>query len=170
MRKLPSGGHAMRHDFRARRPGFAPGLLTLLLLAGCAAQTPPPARLPPVRPVPAPAPAPEPAPPPIPRPYFIQTGMASFYGAARQGRTTAGGARFDAQAFTAAHPSLAFGTVVRVTNLDNGRTVTVEINDRGPHIQGRVIDLSLAAARALGMEKQGLARVRLEAYRADQDN
>ena len=94
--------------------------------------------------------------------------MASFYGAGRGGKTTANGDIFDPALFTAAHPSLAFGTVLRVTNLSNGRTVKVEINDRGPHVEGRVIDLSLAAARALGMVQAGLAEVRLEAFRADQ--
>lgn len=94
--------------------------------------------------------------------------MASFYGAAQNGKTRADGGTFDPNAFTAAHLTLAFGTVVRVTNTGNGRMVKVEINDRGPHAKGRIIDLSAAAARALGMEKNGVTPVRLEAFAADQ--
>jgi len=100
--------------------------------------------------------------------YFSETGLASFYGRAHDGNTTANGRRFDHHEFTAAHPSLPFGTLVRVTNLGNGRTVTVEITDRGPHIKRRIIDISLAAARALRMQKMGIARVRVEAFRIDQ--
>ena len=94
--------------------------------------------------------------------------MALHYAAPGHGKTTADGGTFDRTALTAAHPTLAFGTVVRVTNLSNGRMVKVEINDRGPRAKGRIIDLSVAAARILGMEKSGIARVRLEAFRADQ--
>ena len=81
---------------------------------------------------------------------------------------TAEGASFDPMAFTAAHRTLPFGTVVRITNLANGRTVKVRISDRGPHITGRVIDLSAAAAREIGMQSRGVARVRIRAYRSDQ--
>jgi rare lipoprotein A len=102
--------------------------------------------------------------------FFTQTGLASFYGSAHQGKLTANGNSFDRNDFTAAHRTLAFGTVVRVTNRKNGRTVKVEITDRGPHISGRIIDLSSAAAHALDMEKSGITRVRLEAFRADQAN
>ena len=84
------------------------------------------------------------------------------------GVAPADGGTFDQTAFTAAHLTLAFGTVVRVTNLGNGKSVKVEINDRGPHAKDRIIDLSTAAARALGMEKKGITHVRLEAFRADQ--
>jgi rare lipoprotein A len=100
--------------------------------------------------------------------FFSQTGLASFYGRAHDGNTTANGKHFDHRDLTAAHPSLPFGTLVRVTNLGNGRTVTVEITDRGPHIKRRIIDLSLAAARALRMQKKGITRVRVEAFRNDQ--
>jgi rare lipoprotein A len=144
-------------------------MFSLAFLAGCATRTPPPLPS-------APPPQPPPPPPPIIAapaptavlPFFSQTGVASFYGAAHHGKTTADGGTFDRTALTAAHPTLAFGTVVRVTNLSNGRTVKVEISDRGPRAKGRIIDLSLAAARILGMEKSGIARVRLEAFRADQ--
>jgi rare lipoprotein A len=84
------------------------------------------------------------------------TGIASYYW---QGQMTASGARFNPSAMTAAHRSLPFGTRVLVTNHSNGRTVTVTINDRGPFIKGRIIDLSKAAAGAIGMQGQGLARV-----------
>lgn len=87
-------------------------------------------------------------------------GLASWYGAAHHGRRTANGEIFDENRLTAAHPFLPFESVVRVTNLANGRTVTVRINDRGPGY-GRAIDLSEAAARRLGMRRQGVTRVDL---------
>jgi rare lipoprotein A len=95
------------------------------------------------------------------RPY-TQEGVASWYGKKFHGRRTASGERYDMHELTAAHRTLPFGTRVRVTNLDNGRKVVVRINDRGPFIKGRVIDLSYAAARQVGMVNAGVARVRLE--------
>ena len=92
--------------------------------------------------------------------------MASFYGHAHEGKLTASGDTFDSGALTAAHRTLAFGTLVRVTNLDNGQAVTVKITDRGPYVRRRIIDLSLAAAKAIGMTDKGVAHVRLEAMRA----
>jgi rare lipoprotein A len=89
-------------------------------------------------------------------------GLASWYGARHAGRRTANGERFDPGALTAAHRTLPFGSRVRVTNLENGRSVVVRINDRGPFAEGRVVDLSEAAARALGMTASGVARVLLE--------
>jgi len=89
------------------------------------------------------------------------TGMASFYGGRFHGRLTASGSRFDSGALTAAHRSLPFGTRVRVTHLGNGRTVEVRINDRGPYVGGRIIDLSQGAAGVLGMHGQGVARVKV---------
>jgi rare lipoprotein A len=74
---------------------------------------------------------------------------------------TANGERFDMNALTAAHPTLPFGTRVRVVNLDNDRTVDVRINDRGPHVGGRILDLSYAAARALGALGSGVIPIRL---------
>jgi len=94
-------------------------------------------------------------------PAYEATGTASYYGRKFHGRRTASGERYDMHAMTAAHPSLAFGTVVRVTHLKNGRSVTVRINDRGPFIRGRIIDLSFAAAKTIGMLADGLARVRI---------
>jgi rare lipoprotein A len=85
----------------------------------------------------------------------IGRGIASWYGPRFHGRRTASGERFDMHALTAAHPSLPFGTVVRVRSLVNGREVEVRINDRGPHIQRRVIDLSRAAAKSLGLLDSG---------------
>jgi len=88
-------------------------------------------------------------------------GYASWYGGEQGGRSTASGERFDPKALTAAHNSLAFGTLLRVTDLATGRTVTVRVNDRGPG-HGRLIDLSEAAARRLGTRACGLAQVTIE--------
>lgn len=88
-------------------------------------------------------------------------GYASWYAGKFQGRTTANGEVFDTNDLTAAHKTLPFGTVVTVTNLRNDRAVNVRINDRGPFVEGRIIDLSRAAADALGMTADGVAPVRL---------
>lgn len=90
------------------------------------------------------------------------TGTASWYGKRFHGRLTASGSRFDMNALTAAHPDLPFGTRLRVTHLDSERSVIVTVNDRGPFIKGRVIDLSRAAAEKLGFINNGLAEVRVE--------
>jgi len=92
----------------------------------------------------------------------VQEGMASFYGEEYHGRPTANGEVYDMHALTAAHPALPFNTRVRVVNLENGQSVVVRINDRGPSVQGRIIDLSYQAARAIGMVGPGTVRVRLE--------
>ena len=92
---------------------------------------------------------------------YSATGVASYYGHSFHGRRTASGERFDMYAMTAAHPSLPFGTLIHVTRLKNGRSVTVRVNDRGPFVGGRIIDLSYAAARQLGMLEDGLARVQI---------
>lgn len=89
------------------------------------------------------------------------SGRASWYGPGFHGRRTANGEIFNQNALTAAHPSLKFGTKVKVTNLNNGRSVIVRINDRGPYAGGRVIDLSAAAARSLNMVRSGVARVKV---------
>lgn len=89
-------------------------------------------------------------------------GKASWYGPRFHGRKTASGERFDQHELTAAHRSLPFGTRVKVTNLKNGRSVVVRINDRGPYAKGRLIDLSRAAAKQIGMLKSGVAQVRIE--------
>ena len=97
-------------------------------------------------------------------------GLASWYGARFHGRRTASGARFDMHALTAAHPTLPFGTRVEVRNLATGRVVEVRITDRGPHLGRRIIDLSQAAARAIGIGRGGadVARVGLKVLRAEQ--
>jgi rare lipoprotein A len=86
-------------------------------------------------------------------------GIASYYS---QGSRTASGEKFNPRELTAAHPTLPFGTRVRVTNVSTGRTVTVRINDRGPFIRGRVIDVSHSAAESLGMVGRGVAKVKLD--------
>ena len=91
-----------------------------------------------------------------------QIGLASWYGKSHQGRKTANGERFDRFEMTAAHRSLPFNTLVRVTALASGREVTVRITDRGPHVRGRIIDLSEQAAGELGIRDGGVARVRIE--------
>ena len=91
----------------------------------------------------------------------IGGGMASYYGRELAGNRTASGERFDPGQLTAAHRSLPFGSRVRVTNTANGDSVIVRINDRGPFSHGRVIDVSHAAAREIGMHRSGTARVKL---------
>lgn len=94
---------------------------------------------------------------------YTQEGTASYYGRELHGRRTSSGERFSKHKLTAAHPTLAFGTMVKVTNLDNGKSVTVRINDRGPSTKKRIIDVSYAAAKKLGMVATGTAHVRIEA-------
>ncbi len=91
-----------------------------------------------------------------------EKGIASWYGGKFHGRKTASGERYDMNKLTAAHKTLPFGTRVRVTNLDTGRNVVVRINDRGPFVRGRIIDLSRAAARKVDMIRSGTARVLVE--------
>ena len=91
-----------------------------------------------------------------------EEGLASWYAGKFQGRRTASGEIFDTRLMTAAHRTLAFGTLVRVRNLDNGREVVVRVNDRGPFVEGRIIDLSRAAAEAIGMTGSGVTRVSVE--------
>jgi rare lipoprotein A len=90
-----------------------------------------------------------------------EVGLASYYGREHDGRRTASGEIFDMNEMTAAHRTLPFGTRVRVTDLANGRQVTVRINDRGPFRRGRIVDLSYAAARKLGIVGRGVAKVRV---------
>jgi rare lipoprotein A len=96
---------------------------------------------------------------PTPEPGYEQTGTASWYGAQFHGQRTASGETFDQDALTAAHPTLPIPSLVQVTNLDNGREVIVRVNDRGPFVGGRLIDLSRAAAQALDFQQAGHARV-----------
>jgi rare lipoprotein A len=92
----------------------------------------------------------------------LQVGIASWYGADHQGKLTASGRPFDRRKLTAAHPSLPLNSKAKVTNLENGRSVEVTINDRGPGAPGRAIDVSERAAQKLGMKKEGLAPVVIE--------
>lgn len=97
----------------------------------------------------------------IEAPVFEQTGTASWYGDKFHGRRTANGERYDMHAYTAAHKSLPFGTILRVTNLDNNKSILVRVNDRGPYVRGRIIDLSHAAADDIGVT---LHKVKIEQF------
>jgi rare lipoprotein A len=125
-----------------------------------------PREIPPIAKVPS-APETEQAPPiariPAPsQPTMMETGLASWYGPKFHGKLTASGEVFNQEKFTAAHPTLPWGSRVKVINLDNGKSVDVRINDRGPFGRGRIIDVSRAAAKALGMVGRGITTVRLE--------
>jgi rare lipoprotein A len=98
------------------------------------------------------------------KPTMSEVGLASWYGPPYAGRKGADGKIYDQNAMTAAHLTLPLGTTVRVTNLDNGQSVVVRITDRGPFVHGRIIDLSLAAAKATGVYRAGVAKVRVDAY------
>ena len=112
----------------------------------------------------------EPAPPPAEtvevrpnaKPLFVETGLASWYGPPYHNRKAANGEVYDMHAMTAAHRTLPLNSVVRVTNLSTGQKALVRITDRGPFVEGRVIDLSLEAAKELGVWRTGTAKVRLE--------
>ncbi|MPZ78677.1 MAG: septal ring lytic transglycosylase RlpA family protein [Deltaproteobacteria bacterium] len=106
---------------------------------------------PPIEIIPAPA-----------QPTLLETGLASWYGPRFHGKLTASGEVFNQEKFTAAHRTLPWGSRVKVINLANGKSVEVRINDRGPFAKGRVIDVSRAAARALGMVQSGITTVRIE--------
>src|SRR6185295_9849894 len=95
-----------------------------------------------------------------------ETGIATWYGVPYHGRRTASGEVYDMEAMTAAHRTLAFGTWLRVDNLDNGKHTEVRVSDRGPFVKDRIIDLSRASARAIGMLGPGSARVKLTVVRA----
>jgi len=143
-----------------------------LLSVGCAAKRPVSAA-PPVQPAPAPAPNPTNAPPnpsarrpktpPAPAPIgYTEEGNASWYGKPFHGRRASNGETYDMYKLTAAHRTLPFDTMVRVTNLNNGKSTTVRITDRGPFVENRIIDLSLAAAREIESVGPGVVTVRLE--------
>jgi rare lipoprotein A len=105
------------------------------------------------------------APPEQQERHEIHTGVASYYGGEFEGRRTASGAIYRGRRMTCAHRSLPFGTVLRVTDVETHKSVVVEVNDRGPYAKGRLVDLSMAAARELGMIKRGVARVTVEIVR-----
>jgi len=96
---------------------------------------------------------------------YTQSGNASYYASKFQGRKTASGQRYDENARTAAHRTLPFGTKVKVTNVKNGKSVVVRINDRGPFVKGRVIDLSRAAFASIGNPRSGVISVKVEVVR-----
>jgi rare lipoprotein A len=126
-----------------------------VLLCGCHRHKVAQAPLPPPPSTTAPVPV-------APTPESGETGLASWYGHPYHGRASASGEIYDMEQMTAAHRTLPFGTMVRVHDLDNEKSVDVRINDRGPFVDGRIIDLSHAAARAIEMIGPGTARVRLE--------
>jgi rare lipoprotein A len=95
-------------------------------------------------------------------PFYDETGVASWYGSDFHGKATANGERYDMEALTAAHRTLPMPTVVRVTNLDNGRSLRLRVNDRGPYARGRILDVSRRAASLLGFNDKGTARVRVQ--------
>jgi rare lipoprotein A len=173
------------HGSRSERIGFARFALTiffaLVAVAGCAKHnvtTHQPANTPASQPSGAPpGSAPQPAQPGASRPSgkppaierrpavpgeYVEEGVASWYGVPFNGRRTSNGEIYDMHEFTAAHRTLPFNCVVRVTNLNNGKQTEVRINDRGPFVADRVIDLSLSAAQAIEMVGPGTANVRLE--------
>jgi rare lipoprotein A len=98
------------------------------------------------------------------KPVLVETGVASWYGPPYAGRKGADGKVYDQNAMTAAHRTLPLGSMVRVTNLSTNQSAVVKITDRGPFVKGRIIDLSLAAAKATGLYRMGVAKVRVEAW------
>lgn len=181
-RVMPTGNRALGHDARSfgRRSFHAiavAGVLAMTPLAASTAAAPDPSaaslepatsaaliELVPIQPdasVTAPATAIDDAPASAPQETVLGQGSASYYAAKFHGRRTASGETFDNRAMTAAHRSLPFGSLVRVTNPANGQSVVVRINDRGPFTRGRMIDVSRAAAEELGMVARGHAMVEL---------
>lgn len=110
----------------------------------------------------APASTPLPEVAPDSKPVLVETGIASWYGAPYHNRRGSNGEVYDMNAMTAAHRTLPLGSIVRVTNLDSGQSAIVRITDRGPFIEGRIIDLSQAAAKQIGLVRRGTGRVRVE--------
>lgn len=144
---------------------LALGLTSFLFVAGCNHHTY--TAQPPVSSAPQPSAAPSAPPPAVERQpavpgEYVEEGVASWYGIPFDGHRTSNGEIYDMHQFTAAHRTLPFGAVIRVTNLSNGKQTEVRINDRGPFVANRVIDLSLSAAQAIGMVGPGTAKVRLE--------
>jgi rare lipoprotein A len=147
-------------------------LLAVVMFSACAHKKhgklippppPPAAGTPPVKPIPTPAPPPPPAAgTPSVKPGYVETGLASWYGHPYHGRPAANGEIYDMETMVAAHRTLPFDTWVRVYDLDTDKTIEVRIIDRGPFVDGRIIDLSHAAAEAIAMIGPGTARVRME--------
>jgi rare lipoprotein A (peptidoglycan hydrolase) len=147
--------------------GCIVGVTLLGCIAGCSLKEEP-VPLPPVPQAPTPqAPAPQAKEEAAPagKPETTQVGTASWYGPGFHGHETASGETFDQHALTAAHRTLPLGTEATVTNLDTGQSVQVTINDRGPYVPGRQLDLSQAAAQQIGLTKTGVAKVKIETKR-----
>lgn len=146
-----------------RSPWAAALITAAAFLASCAVREVPPAS--PVHAAPSPAPA-------VVQGYrevYRETGTASWYGNEFQGRKTASGEIFDMYGISAAHRILPLGTTIRVTNLENYKSIKVRVNDRGPFARNRVLELSYGAAKELGFVAQGTARVKVEALEPVQD-
>jgi peptidoglycan lytic transglycosylase len=167
-----------RRTWRVQSAFFVAAICACFIFAGCRQRpyAPPPASAPSPSPSPAPGNRPAQQPPPsapsgpppanerqpaIPGEY-TEEGVASWYGEPFNGHRTSNGEVYDMYQFTAAHRTLPFGVVLRVTNLTNGKQTQVRINDRGPFVANRIIDLSLSAARAIEMVGPGTANVRIE--------
>jgi rare lipoprotein A len=160
--------------FLAHKPivrGGIVGVILLGCLAGCSlgqdAAPPPPVpqvykKAAPILVPRTPAPQAREETTPPRKPAIIQVGTASWYGPGFHGQETASGESFDQHALTAAHRTLPLGTKAKVTNLETGQAVHVTINDRGPYVSGRHLDLSKAAARKIGLTKKGIAKVKIE--------
>jgi rare lipoprotein A len=134
-------------------------LCAVPVIVSCAGKAP----LPAAQAVPeGPAPASAAAPALAPEQVYRETGTASWYGRELQGRRMADGVTFDMEGLSAAHRILPLGTVIRVTNLDNYKTINVRVSDRGPFVRSRIIELSYGAAKELEFVRQGTARVRIE--------
>jgi rare lipoprotein A len=164
---LARGLSPNRPEYPALRTATAIALgLSSLLASGCLHRRhpkPPPSNAPAAPAKPAPS-APAPAKPGAPTAPVMQNeeGIASWYGHPFDGRPTSSGELYNMHDLTAAHRTLPFGTQVRVHDLDNGQDVLVRVNDRGPFVSGRILDLSYEAAKQMGMVGAGTARVRLE--------
>lgn len=153
---------AISKNTRFRRLAVVAGVV-LLTLPGVAGNQPVEPRSPSVQP----PVFPEGPQPPRPAHHWYQIGRASWYGSLFQGQPTASGEDFDMNAMTCAHRSLPMGSLVKVTNLRNHKSVVVRVNDRGPIPANRVVDLSYAAAHFLGFSRRGTAPVRLELLSSD---
>lgn len=145
-------------------------LLSLALLVACAGRQVPPTPVAAVAQSPVEVSVPVPVPvPPVQEAKYRETGIASWYGKELHGKLTANGEIFDMYGLSAAHRILPLGTLVRVINLDNFKSITVKINDRGPFHKSRFLDLSYGAAKELGFVSQGTARVKIETVEAVRD-
>ncbi len=156
---MASGCH--RETTRAYQPPPPPATSTSANHGGKPARPADPGTAPTAA-VPPPAPVPN----SFGKPVSTEVGLASWYGPPYAGRKGADGTVYDQNAMTAAHLTLPMGTMVRVTNLTNNQSVVVKITDRGPFVRGRIIDLSLAAAKATGVYRAGVAKVKVEAFAA----